>query len=136
MIEAMEQKMITNLKGHFLKNEKLRRNISIDSTSDALRIICSSRSSFYPLFEELRYNSKKKENLDNLFIKISEVYDFILREYSDYIIFSYENPEIKDTKKRDFYISQVPVIKKDLANIKANICSMTLDKLLAFHNIN
>ncbi|MBS6501848.1 MAG: hypothetical protein KH415_09485 [Clostridium sp.] len=135
MIEAMEQKIITNLKGHFLKNEKLRRNISIDSTSDALRIICSSRSSFYPLFNALKTNPKRKENLESLFIKISEVYDFILLESNNYIIFSYENPEIKDIKKKEFYISQVSIIKKDLNDIKNNVCSMTLDKLLAFHNI-
>lgn len=135
MIEAMEQRMINNLKSNFLKNEKLRKDIAIDSTSDALRLICSSRSSFYPLFNSLKLNNTYNESVYKLKLKISEVYDFILLDCENDIISSYENSNIKDPKKKQLYIDQVPLIKESLSNIKNNICNQTFNKLLIFHNI-
>lgn len=136
MIEAMEQRMLNNLKSNFLKNEKLRKDISIDATADALRLICSSRSSFYPILNSLKLNSNKNESTSELKLKISEVYDFILLDCVNDIISSYENPDIKDIKKREYYISQIPSIKKSLSDIKNNVCNQTLNKLLVFHNIS
>lgn len=135
MIEAMEQRMLNNLKSNFLKNEKLRKDISIDATSDALRVICSSRSSFYPIFNSLKLNINKPEYILKLKSKISEVYDFILLDCVNDIISSYENSNIKDIKKKELYINQIPLIKESLSNIKTNVCEQTLNKLLVFHNI-
>lgn len=136
MIEAMEQRMLNNLKSNFLKNEKLRKDISIDATADALRLICSSRSSFYTILNSLKLNSNKNESTSELKLKISEVYDFILLDCVNDIISSYENPDIKDIKKREYYINQIPLIKKSLSDIKNNVCNETLNKLLVFHNIS
>lgn len=134
MIEAMEQKIITNIKGPFLKNEKLRKEINFDITAEALRMICSSRSSFYPLFDLLKVEYNKKY-LDELLNKIFDVFDFVTAECINEIVKSYKNPDIKDSKKKEYYINQVPIIKEDLLKIKDTICKMTLDKLLIFHNI-
>lgn len=135
MIEAMEQKIINSIRSKYLKNESLRKDIDYDSISNSLRIICSSRSSFFNLFKSLEENTTDTVLLNELLKKVNDVYDWITYDCISEIILSYENPDTKDMKRKLKYIEQAPYVKSGFVEIKQIICSQTLEKLLEFNNL-
>lgn len=138
MIEVMEQQIVNNISGQYLKNKGLRRNLDIDKVSEALRVICSSRSSFYSIISRLRTddNDISKEKLINqLRIGIENTYKWVTDDCIDEIIKSYEIPNAKDRNKIEEHIKQASIIRDELRLISEKVIDITLEKLLRFHCI-
>lgn len=132
MIQAMEQQIINGIKGEFLKNTELRREADIDKISDSLRVICSSRSSFYSLMHN--YEKKESQECKNAIRdKISEVYIWIVGDTIHEIIDSFENPVTINNVQKEKYIFEVPYIKSRVNILSQSIINLTLEKLISFH---
>lgn len=142
MIEAMEQKIINSIRSKYLKNKKLRKDIDKEKVAEALRYMCSSRSSFFPIFKKLKSAVAEqnelytKELLNNLIYKIEEVYKWVTDECIVELLESYENPHIADIKKRNEYIAEAPIIRKELIQLSQEIYPMTLKRLIVFLGID
>ncbi|WP_252214671.1 hypothetical protein [Clostridium sp. VAP41] len=139
MIEAMEQQIINGIRRQYLKNETLRQAIDIERASECLRVICSSRSSFHSIFSKLKDNTSGSDNvrtIEALKGHIENTYNWVTSECVQEIIRSYEEPTMKDSKKKEEYILQAPIIKEELEGLSNEISIITLKKLLIFHCID
>jgi len=139
MIEAMEQQIINGVRRQYLKNENLRQAIDIERASECLRVICSSRSSFHSIFSKLKDKKSESDNMraiETLKVHIENTYKWVTNECVQEIIRSYEDPTMKDSKKKEEYILKAPIIKEEVQVLSKKISLITLKKLLIFHGID
>lgn len=135
MIEAMEQQIVNAINSRWTKNKELRKEIEIDRMAENFRVICSSRASVLAILYDIREEVNICDNISKLEDNMRNIFSWIAEESIDSIMEKYSS-DLKDKKKEAEYKAEIPTIKNELYNLKETVVKTTLNKLMAFHNIN
>lgn len=134
MIEAMEQQIINAINDRWIKDKKKRKEIDINKLTECFRVICSSRTTILYIIRKIKEEGQTDENIDKLEARMSQIYNWVTEDCTNSLIGRYKNV-LKDKKREEKYIAEIPEIENSLQVLKKTIIKETLEELLKFYNI-
>lgn len=135
MIEAMEQQIINSINNRWRKNREIRSEINIESVTESLRVICSSRNSTLAIINNLKSNNDFENSMLKLEENLEWIYNWVTCDCINSIYKRYKT-HLKIKKIEEEYLKEIPEIELFLEDLKITVINNTIDKLIIFHGVN